>query len=79
MPGASRFLDTANSLRARVDELQKRVRGVEDLERRVASLEKQVAALTKQAAKPAAKRPVRATRTSGGGSGEPGGSPDAGR
>jgi cell division septum initiation protein DivIVA len=49
MPGASRFMDTANSLRARVDELQKRVRGLDDLERRVEKLEAQVAGLTKTA------------------------------
>lgn len=57
LPGASRFLDTANSLRARVDELQRRVRGLDDLERRVETLEAQVAALTKTA-KPKAARPA---------------------
>jgi hypothetical protein len=55
IPGASRFAESANSLRARVDELQKRVRGIDELEKRVAKLEKQVAALSK----PAAARPAR--------------------
>jgi polyhydroxyalkanoate synthesis regulator phasin len=58
MPGASRFADSANALRARVDELQKRVRGIDELEKRVAKLEKQVAALSKPAqAKPIARKP----------------------
>lgn len=61
LPGASRFMDTANSLRVRVDELQKRVRGLDDLERRVEKLEAQVAGLTKTA-KPKAARPSAASK-----------------
>ena len=49
IPGASRFTESANALRARVDELQKRVRGIDELEKRVAKLEKQVDALSKPA------------------------------
>ena len=63
LPGASRFMDTANSLRARVDELQKRVRGLDDLERRVETLEAQVAGLTKTA-KPKAARPASSSASS---------------
>ena len=57
LPGASRFTDSMNTMRARVDELQKRVRGIDELEKRVAKLEKQVAALTKptRAARPSSK------------------------
>jgi hypothetical protein len=57
LPGASRFMDAATSMRERVDELQKRVRGLDDLERRVEVLEAQVTALTKTA-KPKAARPA---------------------
>jgi hypothetical protein len=41
-PGADRLLGAMNSLRDRVDELQRRVRGLEDLEARLAALEKKV-------------------------------------
>jgi hypothetical protein len=57
LPGASRFTDAANTMKNRVDELQKRVRGLDELERRVQVLEAQVAALTKSA-KPKAARPA---------------------
>ena len=63
IPGAARFADAANSMRARVDELQKRVRGLDDLERRVEVLEAQVAALTKTA-KPKAARPASSSSAS---------------
>ena len=52
IPGANRFAESANAMRARVDELQKKVRGIDELEKRVAKLEKQVAALSKPTAKP---------------------------
>jgi hypothetical protein len=41
-PGAARFVEGVNSLKARVDDLTKRVSGIEALERRVARLEEQV-------------------------------------
>lgn len=63
MPGASRFADAANTMKNRVDELQKRVRGLDDLERRVEVLEAQVAALTKTA-KPKAARPASSSTAS---------------
>ena len=44
-PGADRLADVANTLRGRVDELQKKVRGQDELERRVADLEQRLAAL----------------------------------
>lgn len=61
MPGANRFAETANSLRDRIDELQKKVRGLDELERRVAKLEKQLASLSK-AAKPKASSSGAGTR-----------------
>jgi polyhydroxyalkanoate synthesis regulator phasin len=47
LPGGRRFADAANTMRERIDELQKKVRGIDELERRVERLEQQVAALTK--------------------------------
>lgn len=46
-PGADRVLGALNSMRDRVDELQKRVRGLEDLEKRLAALERKVDKLGK--------------------------------
>jgi hypothetical protein len=46
-PGGERVLGAVNTLRDRLDELQRRVRGLEDLDRRVTELEKKVAALSK--------------------------------
>jgi len=46
-PGADRVLGTLNTMRDRVDELQRRVRGLEELERRLAALEKKVDKLSK--------------------------------
>jgi hypothetical protein len=46
-PGADRVLSAMNSMRDRVDELQKRVRGLEDLEKRLATLERKVDKLSK--------------------------------
>jgi hypothetical protein len=39
-PGAERVLGTLNTMRDRVDELQRRVRGLEELERKVDKLSK---------------------------------------
>jgi uncharacterized protein involved in exopolysaccharide biosynthesis len=44
-PGADRLLGAVQSLRERMDELQKKVRGIDALEQRVAELEKRVDAL----------------------------------
>lgn len=62
MPGANKIMDSLNTMRARVDELQKKVRGIEDLERRVTALENQVAALTRPTPKPRAARSAAATK-----------------
>jgi uncharacterized protein involved in exopolysaccharide biosynthesis len=54
-PGADRVLGAVNSLRDRLDELQRRVRGLEELEQRVAALEKKVATLSKSGSSSAKK------------------------
>jgi len=67
-PGADRLLGVAQSMRERLDEIQKRVRGIDALEARVAELERKLEKLSapsaakkapgrKTAKKPAAKRP----------------------
>jgi hypothetical protein len=48
-PGADRVLGAVNTMRDRLDELQKRVRGLEELEKRLAALEKKVEKLGKSA------------------------------
>jgi DNA repair exonuclease SbcCD ATPase subunit len=59
-PGADKVAGTLNSLRERLDELQKRVRGLEDLEKRLTALEKKVDRLSKSSAPSgAAKRGAR--------------------
>jgi hypothetical protein len=67
-PGADRFLGVANSMRERIDELQKKVRGLDELERRVAALERRLDAqsartATTRARKPAAKKTAATTTT----------------
>ncbi|HUK96166.1 MAG TPA: hypothetical protein VLV46_00795 [Gaiellaceae bacterium] len=56
-PAATKFLQGANQLRDRVDDLSKRVRGLDALEQRVAELEERVAKLEKPARKPAPPKP----------------------
>ena len=63
LPGANRFVDTANSMRARMEEMQKKVRGIDALERRIATLEKRVDALSKTPAKPKAARSTAPKKT----------------
>jgi hypothetical protein len=54
-PGADRLLGVAQSLRERLDEMQKKVRGIDQLETRVAALERR---LDELAAPSAAKKPA---------------------
>ncbi len=61
LPNAKRLLDAANSMKDRVDELQKRVRGIDALEQRVAALEKKVDQLSGTSAKPKRAAPKRTT------------------
>jgi hypothetical protein len=46
-PGGNRLTGVANSMRDRVDEMQKKVRGIDALEKRIVELEKRVDALSK--------------------------------
>jgi hypothetical protein len=65
-PGADRLLGTLNSMKDRVDELQKRVRGLEELEKRLAALERKVDKLGKAGpAPPSAAKPATTTKSSG--------------
>jgi polyhydroxyalkanoate synthesis regulator phasin len=54
MPGAAKLTEAVNTLRTRVDELQKRMRGLDELEERIAKLERRVDELS--TAKPAPRR-----------------------
>ena len=55
-PGADRLLGVAQSLRDRMDEMQRHVRGIDELERRVAELERRVDELAAPSAAPARSR-----------------------
>jgi hypothetical protein len=68
-PGGDRFLGALNTLRERMDELQKRVRGFEELEKRLAALERKVDKLGKSGSSASSSRPSRkttSTKSSGG-------------
>jgi DNA repair ATPase RecN len=47
LPGVTKFLESANQLKERTDEMQRKLRGLDALERRVDALEKKVDALSK--------------------------------
>jgi DNA repair exonuclease SbcCD ATPase subunit len=74
-PGADKVAGTLNSVRERLDELQRRVRGLEDLEKRLIALEKKVDRLSKNSASSGSAR--RGTRPSGGAEGDTTPSQDA--
>jgi hypothetical protein len=59
-PGADRFLATVNSMRDRVDDLQRRVRGLEDLEQRLAAVERRLDKL--EGGKPTTRRSTSTTK-----------------
>ncbi len=42
LPGAKQFVEATNSMRERIDELQKRMMGIDVLERRVSELERRL-------------------------------------
>jgi hypothetical protein len=67
-PGADRALGALNTLRDRMDELQKRVRGLEDLEKRLSALERKVDKLSKGGSASTSSRPSKkatSTKSSG--------------
>jgi hypothetical protein len=64
-PGADRVLGALNTMRDRLDELQKRVRGLEELEARLTALERKVDKLGKSSAPASASRKTASTKSSG--------------
>jgi uncharacterized small protein (DUF1192 family) len=46
-PGGDRLVGTLNTMRERLDDLQRRMRGVDELEKRLTALEKKVDKLAK--------------------------------
>jgi uncharacterized membrane protein YccC len=64
-PGADRVLGALNTMRDRLDELQKRVRGLEELEARLTALERKVDKLGKGSAPASASRKTASTKSSG--------------
>jgi uncharacterized protein involved in exopolysaccharide biosynthesis len=48
-PGGDRLVGTMNTMRDRLDELQRRVRGIDELEQRLTALERKVDELAKDA------------------------------
>jgi uncharacterized protein involved in exopolysaccharide biosynthesis len=65
-PGAERVLGALNTMRDRLDELQKRVRGLEALEARLTALERKVDRLGKTGAPAASSsRKTASTKSSG--------------
>jgi predicted nuclease with TOPRIM domain len=55
-PGGDRVVGAMNTMRDRLDELQKRVRGLDELEQRLTALEKKVDKLAKPAGSSTAKK-----------------------
>ena len=63
LPGGARFVDAANALRDRVDELGKRMRSLDPLERRVTELERRLDQLSGSTRKRMARKPAARTKT----------------
>jgi hypothetical protein len=61
-PGGDRVVGAMNSMRDRLDEMQKRVRGIDELERRIAMLERKVDKLAKGSASAPARRGAKTTK-----------------
>jgi len=62
LPGGSRVVDAANTLRERVDDLTKRIRSLDPLEKRVSELERRLDELSKPA-RSTARKTTRARST----------------
>jgi hypothetical protein len=63
-PGGDKVLNAVNSMRDRLDELQKRVRGLEDLDKRLKAVERRVAKLEGKGRAPARKRSTTSRKSS---------------
>jgi uncharacterized protein involved in exopolysaccharide biosynthesis len=55
-PGGDRLVATINTMRDRLDDLQRRVRGIDELEQRLSALEQKVDKLAKDAGSAAPNR-----------------------
>ena len=64
-PGAERVIGAMNTMRDRLDELQKRVRGLEELEQRLTALERKVDKLGKSEGSASSARKTTSTKSSG--------------
>ena len=62
-PGGDRLVGAMNTMRDRVDEIQKRLRGLDDLERRLTALEKKVDKLAKDAPASISRRAAAKTKS----------------
>jgi hypothetical protein len=67
-PGADRLLGAMNTMRDRIDELQRRVRGLEDLEQRLSAVERKLDRLVKGGPSPSSGARKKTTTKSSGGS-----------
>ncbi|HXR11059.1 MAG TPA: hypothetical protein VN770_02085 [Gaiellaceae bacterium] len=63
-PGGDRIVGAMNTMRDRLDELQKRVRGVEELERRLTELERKVDELAKESGSSSSRRSTKPAKKS---------------
>ena len=60
-PGGDRVVGAVNTLRNRVDEMQRRLRGVDELEKRVASVERRLDKLEGKASSTSSSRTTKKT------------------
>jgi hypothetical protein len=62
-PGADRLLGAVNTMRDRVDDLQRRMRGVEALEKRLAAVERRLDKLEGKGGSPSTRKTASAKRS----------------
>jgi hypothetical protein len=62
-PGGERLLGAVNSMRERMDEMQKRMRGIDQLEQRLGVVERRLDKLEGKGAATTRKKPASTTRT----------------
>ena len=62
-PGGDRLLGAVNSMRDRVDEMQRRMRGLEDVEKRLRAVERRLDKLEGKGAPATRKRPTSTARS----------------
>lgn len=62
-PGGDRVMGAMNTMRDRLDEMQRRVRGIDELERRLSALERKVEKLAKDGSSSPARRTAKSSKT----------------